>query len=51
VRLAGEAKVKQFIIFHHDPDHDDAFMDRIAAAAEKLRPGTLVAKEGLTLSL
>ena len=51
LRLADEAKVKQFVIFHHDPDHDDAFMDRIAAAAEKQRPGTVVAKEGLTLAL
>lgn len=51
LRLADEAKVKQFVIFHHDPDHDDAFMDRIAAAAEKQRPGTVVAKEGMTLSL
>jgi phosphoribosyl 1,2-cyclic phosphodiesterase len=51
LRLADEAKVKQFVIFHHDPDHNDAFMDKIAAAAEKLRPGTIVAKEGLTLSL
>ena len=51
VRLADEAKVRQFIIFHHDPDHDDDFMDKVAAAADKLRPGTIVAKEGLTLSL
>jgi phosphoribosyl 1,2-cyclic phosphodiesterase len=49
VRLADEAKVKQFVIFHHDPDHDDAFMDKIAAAAEKQRPGTVVAKEGMVL--
>lgn len=49
VRLADAAKVKQLVIFHHDPDHDDATMDRIAAEAEAARPGTLVAYEGLTL--
>jgi len=49
VRLAAEAEVRQFVIFHHDPDHDDAHMDQVAAAAEKLRPGTVVAKEGMVL--
>jgi phosphoribosyl 1,2-cyclic phosphodiesterase len=49
VRLATEANVKQFVIFHHDPDHNDDFMDRIAAAAERVRPGTVVAKEGMVL--
>ena len=49
VRLATAAKVRQFVIFHHDPDHDDAFMDKIAEAAAKLRPGTIVAQEGMVL--
>ena len=44
---ADAARVKQLVIFHHDPGHDDAFMDRIAAAADKARPGTLVAHEGM----
>ncbi|HSE78908.1 MAG TPA: MBL fold metallo-hydrolase [Alphaproteobacteria bacterium] len=50
VRLANAAGVKQLVIFHHDPGHDDAFMDGIAKAAEEARPGTLVAVEGMTLS-
>lgn len=49
LRLADRAKVKQFVIFHHDPGHDDAMMDTIAAAAAKARPGTVVAAEGMTL--
>ena len=49
-RLCDRAKVNRFVIFHHDPSHDDAFMDRVAAAAEKVRPGTIVAREGLTLT-
>jgi phosphoribosyl 1,2-cyclic phosphodiesterase len=49
VRLAQEAGVKQLVIFHHDPDHDDAEMDRIAAAARELMPGAIVAREGLVL--
>lgn len=49
VRLANQAGVKRLVIFHHDPSHDDAIMDSIAAAAEKARPGTIVAVEGMTL--
>ena len=49
IRIADMAKVKQLVIFHHDPGHDDDEMDRIAAAAAKTRPGTVVAKEGLIL--
>jgi phosphoribosyl 1,2-cyclic phosphodiesterase len=49
VRLAREARVKQFVIFHHDPDHDDDFMDAVAAAAAHVLPGTTVAHEGLVI--
>lgn len=49
VRLANAAAVKTFVIFHHDPSHDDDRMDAIAAAAEQARPGTIVAREGMIL--
>jgi phosphoribosyl 1,2-cyclic phosphodiesterase len=49
LRLAAEAEIKQFVIYHHDPDHDDAHMDKVAKAAAKRRPGTVVAKEGMVL--
>ena len=51
VRLANAAQVKTLVLFHHDPDHDDTFMDRVAAEAEAARPGTVVAQEGLVLRL
>jgi phosphoribosyl 1,2-cyclic phosphodiesterase len=50
VRLANAANVKTLVIFHHDPAHDDAFMDRVGAEAAELRPGTIVAREGLVLT-
>lgn len=50
VRLANAANAKTLVIFHHDPNHNDGFMDTIAAEAETLRPGTVVAKEGLVLT-
>jgi phosphoribosyl 1,2-cyclic phosphodiesterase len=49
VRLADAADVKTLVIFHHDPGHDDDFMDKVAAEAAAARPGTLVAQEGLVL--
>jgi phosphoribosyl 1,2-cyclic phosphodiesterase len=51
VRLADEAGVKTYCLFHHDPDHDDEAMDRIATAASAKRPGTIVAKEGALVAL
>jgi len=50
VRLADAAGVKRLVIFHHDPSHIDSAMDRIAEAAERARPGTLVAAEGMSLA-
>jgi phosphoribosyl 1,2-cyclic phosphodiesterase len=49
VRLADAAGVGTLVIFHHDPGHDDAFMDQVAADAAIARPGTIVAQEGLVL--
>lgn len=51
VRLAKQAKAKTLCLFHHDPDHDDAFMDRVAADAAAALPGTIVAKDGLIIPL
>ena len=49
--LADAAAVQQLVLFHHDPGHDDAAMDAIAAAAAARRPGTLVAIEGTRLQV
>ena len=49
VRLANAAQVGTLVLFHHDPSHDDIFMDKVAADAARARPGTIVATEGLVL--
>ncbi len=49
VRLSNAANVAQFVVFHHDPDHNDDFMDGIESDIGKTRPGSLVAREGLVL--
>ncbi|MDD9915596.1 MAG: MBL fold metallo-hydrolase [Rhodospirillaceae bacterium] len=49
IRLVEAAGAKTLVIFHHDPSHDDDFMDEVARQAEAARPGTVVAREGMTL--
>jgi len=51
IRLANAADAGQLCLFHHDPEHDDSFMDVIRAAADTARPGTIVASEGLQVEL
>jgi phosphoribosyl 1,2-cyclic phosphodiesterase len=48
-RLCAAAAVKTFVVFHHDPGHDDQFMDRVQSAVEAQRPGSIVAREGMVL--
>lgn len=51
VRLADAAAAKLLVIFHHDPKHDDNFLDGVIREASALRPQTLVATEGRTLHI
>ncbi|MGO1119513.1 MBL fold metallo-hydrolase [Rhodovibrionaceae bacterium A322] len=50
LRLVEAANAKNLVIFHHDPAHNDDAMDAIAEKAQTLRPGTVVAREGLVLT-
>ncbi len=49
VRLCQAAGVRTLVIFHHEPRHDDAFMDRIAEQSAEKFPGAVVAREGMIL--
>jgi phosphoribosyl 1,2-cyclic phosphodiesterase len=51
VRVAEAASCKRLAIFHHDVEHDDDFLDRVAAKAASSRPGAIVAAEGMALSI
>jgi phosphoribosyl 1,2-cyclic phosphodiesterase len=50
-RLADAARVNRLAVFHHDPDHDDAFMRKVETGAGKAHPGAFVAREGVVLRL
>lgn len=49
VRLADAAGARLYVPFHHEPGHDDAFMDKVARELEAVRPGSIVAREGLVI--
>jgi phosphoribosyl 1,2-cyclic phosphodiesterase len=49
VKLAIAAGVKQLVIFHHDPSHNDDFMDAVGISAAKVFAPTIVAREGMEL--
>lgn len=51
VRLCDKAGVKTFVVFHHDPSRTDRDMDQIEKNVVAARPGSVVAREGLTLHL
>ncbi len=51
VRIAQDCNVKKLILFHHDPDSDDAYIDGLVMRAQQEFPDTWGANEGLRISL
>ena len=49
--LARAANVGRLVLFHHDPDHDDATIRLMVDRTRALFPRTIAAKEGLTMSV
>lgn len=51
LRLAERAGVKRHAVFHHDPEHEDDFMDRVAEEVKQVSDVGFVAREGMTVDL
>lgn len=51
VRLCRLANVKRMAIFHHEPDHFDDFMDKVAEEAHAEWAGSFVCREGMCIDL
>ncbi|MCH9019803.1 MAG: MBL fold metallo-hydrolase [Proteobacteria bacterium] len=51
VRLAQAANVESLAIFHHDPDHEDRFMERVESQARQIWSGAFVAREHMRVNL
>ena len=49
VEVAVRAKVKKLIITHHDPDHDDDFLDSMEKDCQEIFPNSVFAKEGMEI--
>jgi phosphoribosyl 1,2-cyclic phosphodiesterase len=51
VKMAKAANVKKLVIFHHDPLHNDDFLDQVGREAKKEFPGAVVAQEGTSINV
>jgi len=51
IRLFRAANVKRLAIFHHDPEHEDRFMDGVEAEARLEWDGSIVAREHMRIKL
>jgi phosphoribosyl 1,2-cyclic phosphodiesterase len=51
VRIAQERGVKRLVLFHHDPDSDDAYVDSLVARAQEEFPNTTGGAEGLEFQI
>ncbi|MBL22690.1 MAG: MBL fold metallo-hydrolase [Rhodospirillaceae bacterium] len=51
VRLCQAANVKSLAIFHHDPDHEDDFMEKLEMEARAAWDGAFVARENMVIKL
>ena len=51
VKIAKAANVKNLVIFHHDPLHNDDFMDQVGEQVAEVFPDSMIAQEGRTLEL
>ncbi|MEP7109904.1 MAG: MBL fold metallo-hydrolase [Ferruginibacter sp.] len=47
VEVATRANVKRLIITHHDPDHDDDFLDSMEKDCQEAFPNSIFAKENM----
>ncbi len=51
VKMARAAGVKRLVIFHHDPLHNDDFLDKVGEEVAQRFPNSLMAREGLSIQL
>jgi len=51
VEVARKAAVKQLVLFHHEPTHDDKTMKKIERKAQRLFPAAVAAYEGMKVDL
>ncbi|MCH8268223.1 MAG: MBL fold metallo-hydrolase [Acidobacteria bacterium] len=50
-QIAAECGVKELILFHHDPDHNDSFLDQVLPEAQAAFPSTRMSAEGMEIEV
>ncbi|MBD3883450.1 MBL fold metallo-hydrolase [Phormidium tenue FACHB-886] len=51
IEVAIAARVKQVILFHHDPTHEDDFLDCVEAEVQSQFPNVQLAREGAAIEV
>lgn len=51
VKLCRMANVRMLAVFHHDPSHDDKFMEQLEIEVRSTWDGALIARENMTITL
>lgn len=51
IELAIAAKVERVVLFHHDPEHDDAFLAQVERDIQQQFPNVSLAREGMVVTL
>jgi phosphoribosyl 1,2-cyclic phosphodiesterase len=51
VKIARECRVRNLVLFHHDPDSTDRGVDGFLSAARQEFPSTWAAAEGMTITM
>lgn len=51
VKIANAANVKTLVIFHHDPLHDDTFLDQMSEQVAQAFPSGVLAREGMSIQV
>jgi phosphoribosyl 1,2-cyclic phosphodiesterase len=51
INIVTESGAKELVLFHHDPDHDDAIIDKVVKTARDHYPKVTAAAEGMEIEL
>ena len=51
MQIAEMAGVEQLALTHHDPDHDDEFLEPIEKLCRERFPNAVLAREGMVISI
>jgi ribonuclease BN (tRNA processing enzyme) len=51
INVVTESGAKELVLFHHDPDHDDACIDKVVKEARDYYPRLRAAAEGMQIEV